>query len=165
MSLEGIGEPYFTDITRKYILKKFITLPPNTVKKVDLVVGSDLVLVEVEDTIREIYSGTKQLWTVAEISKAYNAGFLLVAPYPLNVDKSIMPIGYFFNKLTLEIPLCKKELWLVLSNYRVIRLKLRNDFSLPITPATKSILLEITLDEIEKINELLNRAAKQLLTF
>lgn len=163
MSLEGIGEPYFIEIVRTYVLRNLIVLPPWAVHKVDMVVGRDLVLVEVEDTVQEIYSGTKQLWAVAEISRALNAGFLLVVPYPRDVDRSIMPIGYFFTKLTTEIPLPRKELWLVLSSgYSVIRLKLKHDSALPIAPATRSVLVELELDEVKRINELLRDAYLQL---
>ena len=112
MSLEGISEPYFAEIVRRELFRGYKLLYPGIVPKVDMLVAERFLFVEIEDTIAEIYSGTKQLIQIALISKIFDGDFVLIAPYPAEIASINMPATYFFRE-TSKVRLRRKELWLV----------------------------------------------------
>ncbi len=59
--LEGIGEPHFLHLIIDKVLSGYKIIPHGVILKVDLAVAENIVFVEVEDTVFEIYSGTHQI--------------------------------------------------------------------------------------------------------
>ena len=156
MSLEGIGELFFTEIVRRYILKGYTILPPGTVRVIDTIVSNFVVVVEIEDSVKEIYSGTKQLLRFAEIARLLNADFLLIAPLPERKASIIAPATYFF-KLLSKRGIKRKELWFVTINkpYEVISLKLLDEPAIRIRPRVPEKKIMVKLGEIYKILRLI----------
>ena len=161
---EDLGEAHFVELIRKYVLKNYVILPPGTVIKVDLLFSRDLVFAEVEDTIKEIYGGTKQLIRIAQIARIYNCGFVLIVPFPDDLLKAISPISYFFERTT-EIGLKKKELWFVLFGKKigVISLKLKEDEAIPFRPCVDEILIEMSRNELTWVDNFLKMARDKII--
>jgi len=156
MSIEGIGEYHLYEIVRK-MLNKSSYLPPGTVLKIDFVIAPYFIFLEVEDTIAEIYSGTKQLLSIIEISRVYNASLILLSPFPRKLSSCFAPIIYFFRRCE-ERRISRKEIWLLFAlSDSVIRIKLRKDEKIPIKTTFNEIFLE--LNEINP-DELLQKLMK-----
>ena len=154
MSLEGIGEGHFVEFVRKNVLRGYTILPPGTIVSVDFVVGRHITFIEIEDTIFEVYSGTKQLIRVATISRIYDAGFLLIVPYPEKPLKATLPISYFF-KMTGDVGLRRKELWLVRDSKKpyVVSIIMRDDEPVEIQPSCPKIVLKVSVEDLTQISQ------------
>ena len=128
MSLEGISEPHFWAIIRR-LLDGYCILPPGTIRAVDAAISREIVFLEVEDTLFELYNAIKQLITIAKLSYIYDAGFLAIAPAPSQLLDAPVIISYYFWKIHEEIGSGQRELWLVSykRDLRVPRMKLSSD--------------------------------------
>ena len=162
MSLEGIGEPHFQKFVIDNVFRGYRILPPGTVLRIDLVVADEMVFVEIEDTIFEIYSGTKQLLRLATISRIYNVGLVLITPFPRDPLKSTLPIAYYFRK-TSQAGLDMKELWLVYADSRpvVLAIRLKTDKSIPLRPKCSEELLSVSTEELQTIGKMLEEWKKK----
>jgi len=146
MSLEGIGEAHFLFIVQK-LLENYILLPPGTVRFIDIIVAKNLVFIEIEDTIFELYNAIKQLIAVAKLSHAYNAAFLTITPIPKQLSDIPTILFYYFWMMHKELGSGERELWLLdyKKDYIVFRIKLANDNWIEMLKLkVKEIRIEIT---------------------
>jgi len=110
---EGIGEDHLYKIVSSILRKEgLIAFEPNTVRNVDYLAARDVIIIEVEDTIFESYTGTKQLIKFASYTKIYNAFYVLVVPLPADPIDAKFPIIGFFARTRRE-GILKRELWFI----------------------------------------------------
>ena len=118
-SFEGLGEPYFDDWFRRILMRKGVKyLSPGTVRSLDYVISSEMVVLELEDTVLEVYNAIRQILMVMPIVRDLDLGVAIAIPFSLRIESALVPLEKFFNEL---FDHHRKEFWL-LSQNTVIRI-------------------------------------------
>ncbi len=118
-SFEGLGEPYFDDWFRRVLIKENIKyLPPGTIRGLDYIISDEIIVLELEDTILEIYNAIRQILSIMPIIRNLELGVVIAIPAPSRIESMLVPLAKYFNELA---DYQRKEFWL-LSQNMIIRI-------------------------------------------
>jgi len=96
-SFEGLGEPYFDDWFRRYPYeggdKVFAA---GTLRSLDYVISSEMVVLELEDTVLEVYNAIRQILMVMPIVRDIGLGVAIVIPFPSRIEPLLVPLAKYF---------------------------------------------------------------------
>lgn len=122
MSLHGIGESFFEMYFRRLLEKHGVNyIPPNVIRGVDyLLTAGELVFLELEDTVDEIYSAAAHMELAYRIASLYNGYVVIAVPVPENLSSIRSPLAYFL-RISRKYHV-RRELWLVLHDGRIIKI-------------------------------------------
>ena len=122
-SFEGLGESYFDDWFRRLLVKEGINyLPPGTLKALDFVISREIIVLELEDTVLEVYNAIRQVESLMPIIRGFNLGVSIAIPFPERIEPLLVPIAKYFNNFR-EYP--RKEFWLLTVD-QIIRIYAEN---------------------------------------
>ena len=157
MSFERVGEEIFDILFRRILEYNHINYIPNF-RGIDYLLSRELIFVELEDTVHEIYNATYQmLRNIIPIAQLYYAPIVIAIPRPELPELLLSPLAYFFRKTSgFNV---RRELWIVLSERKLIKI-----IESKVTPSeilnSISRIIEIKLDKQGKLTE---KSAKRLI--
>ena len=110
---EGIGEPYIDKLFRELLMKHNVNyVPPGAVRHVDYIISEEMIILELEDTLQEVYNAIAQIKDlIGSVSKAINCRIVIALPIPRFIELILSPLQRFFIVLS-HLNLIG-ELWLL----------------------------------------------------